>query len=115
MAPEQIRGERLDERADLYSLAAVAFEVVTGRRLVDQSSLHATLFAVVNEPAPRVSTFVRGVSAAVDEAFLAALSKDPELRPRDVEAWVASFADALEAIPSDAPGWTRQIRRPAPP
>ena len=45
-------GGRLDARADLYSLAAVAFEVVTGRRLVDQSSLHATLFAVVNEPPP---------------------------------------------------------------
>ena len=29
-------------------------------------------------------------------------AKDPELRPRDVEAWVASFADALEAMPSDA-------------
>ena len=105
MAPEQVRGGRLDRRADLYALAAVGFEVLTGRRLVEHTSLHATLFAVVNDPAPRVSTLLRGATGEIDAAFLAALAKDPEARPADVEAWVASFVEVLEAIPSDASGW----------
>ena len=53
MAPEQIQGEKLDARADIFSLGVVLFETTTGKRLFKRDSELAVLNAVLSDPIPR--------------------------------------------------------------
>jgi len=53
MAPEQVRGERIDQRADIFSAAVVIYELLSGRRAFDSDSFAATLYKILQEvPAP---------------------------------------------------------------
>ena len=63
------------------------------------------LVDVVRKPAVPVSSILPDASAAIDEAFLWALSKNREERPASVEQWVSVFADELKYMPSRACGW----------
>jgi serine/threonine-protein kinase len=80
MSPEQVAGNEVDSRSDLYSLAVVAYEVLTGQRPFQGTSLTSIIYKVMSEvPAPP-----RKWNAALpnryDEVFGRALAKDPERR-----------------------------------
>ncbi len=106
MAPEQVRGEDLDARVDVYAFAAVVFEALTGRPVVLGADIAQIFVNVLNAVPPAVSSFLPGVPPAVDAAFASALAKDPARRPKDVELWAESFADVLERVPpGGANGW----------
>ncbi len=112
MSPEQVQGQRVDARSDLYSLAAVGFEVITGRRVVTAIGLPLALTQVLHAVPPPVSALVPGVPAAVDAAFAVALAKSPADRPESVASWVASFVDVLEGAEACMPpaaGWPEEI------
>ena len=49
MAPEQVRGERIDHRADIFSTAVVIYELLSGRRAFDSDSFAATLYKILQE------------------------------------------------------------------
>jgi serine/threonine protein kinase len=104
MPPEQMSGLPVDARCDVYSFAASIYETLTGRRITLKTDLANILMDVaMNEPPP-ISEFLP-VPPEVDAAFRAGLSKRKDGRPGDIEAWAASFADALERTPCDRPGW----------
>jgi hypothetical protein len=110
MAPEQIRGERGDARSDLYSLAAVTFEALTGERLVKSgASMAATLLFVLNEPAPPVSSRLPEVPGDVDSLFASALAKEPAERPADVQEWGEELASLLDHVVPTTSGWPEPI------
>jgi predicted Ser/Thr protein kinase len=110
MAPEQISGAAGDERSDLYSLAAVAFEALVGKRLIRQRpSMAATLAAILNETPPDVSTFVPNVPVELDALFRAALARDPAQRPAAVAQWTDAVAESLDALAADESGWPLPI------
>jgi tRNA A-37 threonylcarbamoyl transferase component Bud32 len=106
MAPEQVRGGHVDNRTDLYALAAVGYEALTAERVLKgRLTIAATLMAVLEEPVPDVSSVLPGVPAGVDRAFAHAMAKDLAARPPDVESWAAEIADALDQMPSTGGGW----------
>lgn len=111
MAPEQVAGEPGDERSDLYSLAAVAFEALVGKRLVRQKpTVAATLASVLNEAPPSVSSYLPGIPPDIDRMFCHALSRDPARRPCSVGEWVAELAERLDAVELPEPaGWPLPI------
>lgn len=110
MAPEQIAGAAGDERSDLYSLAAVAFEALTGRRLIKpRPSMAATLHAILNESLPCVSSCLADAPPHLDALFQAALARDPALRPASVAEWSEAVAQQLEAMAAVEPGWPLPI------
>ena len=81
VAPEQARGYDIDARVDVYSLGAVAFEMVTGRPpFVADNAMDVVAMHLHSEP-PRASTQVPTVPRALDELLLAMLAKDPDARP----------------------------------
>jgi serine/threonine protein kinase len=105
MSPEQVEGTQVDARADLYSLAAVAYEALTGQRVVSGTEVARMLVDVLySTPAP-VSSLVAGLPEAADAAFAAALAKQPADRPADIVAWAAALGALLEAAPPRVPGW----------
>lgn len=85
MSPEQARGAALDVRSDLYSLAAVLYELVSGRPPFEGSSWTAILTALLlDPPAPFPDALLKNLPPSVDRAIRRALSKDPAFRPPDV-------------------------------
>jgi hypothetical protein len=76
ISPEQVRGDRVDARADLYSLGCVLFEMLTGRTPFE-GDLAALSYAHTHTPAPRVRSINPAVPAAMDELVATMLEKDP--------------------------------------
>jgi CheY-like chemotaxis protein/tRNA A-37 threonylcarbamoyl transferase component Bud32 len=105
MSPEQIQERPVDERSDLYSLATVAWEAMTGLRMIRSRDLYEVLNDIVDGTRSRLSDHLPGISRAADTAFSMAIEHDPVRRPGSVEGWVDSFAAALDACPSTAAGW----------
>ncbi|MDQ3895579.1 MAG: serine/threonine protein kinase, partial [Actinomycetota bacterium] len=78
--PEQIQGERIDGRADVYSLGCVLYECLAGARPFDRESELAVVFAHLNEPPPRVTDRRPELPDALDGVFHTALAKSPDER-----------------------------------
>lgn len=92
IAPEQALGQRLDVRADVHALGAVAYVLLTGR-LVREDGLAGLLTAQLPPPPSAVDP---GVPAAFDPVILKALAPDPRDRWPDI----ASFLAALDRAES---------------
>ena len=80
MAPEQIRGQPTDERADLFALGAILFELMTGRRAFDRDSRVETLNAVLHDDVPALGDAAANVPVALDRIVRRCLEKDPDAR-----------------------------------
>ncbi len=76
VAPEQIRGQGVDRRTDVYALGCVLFECLTGSPPFRRKDDFATIMAHVNDPPPLVSDLRAGTPAAIDEVVARALAKD---------------------------------------
>ena len=91
MAPEQLAGAPADARGDLYALGVVLFELLTGRRPHEASSLGQLLRQVVAEPAPDLRTLRPELPAELAQECARVLSRRPAERHADGDA----LADAL--------------------
>ncbi|HYQ14956.1 MAG TPA: serine/threonine-protein kinase [Polyangiaceae bacterium] len=108
MAPEQVMGQPLDPRADLYAAAIVMFEMLTGMTpfdAPDRTEL-AVRAAQLDEAAPAITSLVPGASAALDLVFARALAKHRDLRYGGARELGEAFRKAL-GLP-DSPGWKAQ-------
>ncbi len=86
MSPEQVSGDPLDGRSDLYSLGVLAFFALTGRFPFERSTASAVVIAHVNAPAPRVSSLVSHCPPVLDALVAKLLSKSPGDRYPDADA-----------------------------
>jgi serine/threonine-protein kinase len=92
MAPEQIRGDPLDRRADVFALGVVLYAVTTGKHPFRRESEGATLFAISSpEAAPAPSRFM-SYPAELEAVLMKAIAKDPDKRYSSA----LEFARALE-------------------
>lgn len=91
MAPEHIKGQKLDRRADVFALGIVAWELLSGKRLFQGESPANTMLKVVHEPAPLLSSVTDAFGSTFDDALALALSKDPAERFLTAEAFEAAL------------------------
>ncbi len=80
MAPEQALGKSVDHRADLYSLGATFFRMITGRTLFNGKTAKEIVLRHIKEPPPAASGLADGIPGALDLALAKLLAKDPEHR-----------------------------------
>jgi YVTN family beta-propeller protein len=109
VSPEQIRGEQVDDRADVYSFGCLFYECLAGVPPFRASSDAALLFAHLEQEPPRLSE--RGFPEAIDAVIERALAKDPDERYETVTALVDAARDALGvAAPTTRPWWRAPVR-----
>lgn len=103
MAPEQIRGEGLDARADVYALACLLYESLTGEPPYGRDSQAATMWAHVSAPPPSPSSLRRELPEEIDAVVARGVAKDPALRFASASELGRACARALGvAIPEHA-------------
>jgi CheY-like chemotaxis protein/tRNA A-37 threonylcarbamoyl transferase component Bud32 len=94
MSPEQLTGETVDARTDLYAVGVVLFEILTGALPIDSPTVMGLFTRVLNEPARRPSEIVAGIPGAVDELIGQLLAK----RAADRIPSAAVLVERLQAL-----------------
>jgi serine/threonine-protein kinase len=102
MAPEQLRGEDVDGRTDLYAVGAVLFELITGRMAFEADSDYKLMMMQLNDPPPVPSSIQSDVPAAIDRIVLRAMEKKAENRFPSAAALRVALQDALREAPQTA-------------
>ena len=103
MAPEQVTGRQVGPAADRYSLATIAYEMLTGVIPFDGEALMELLYAQVHrEPAPPSSRYP-DLGPEVDTVIMRGLAKDPAARWETCTAFVDALGAALAAPVAAAP------------
>ncbi|HMD33959.1 MAG TPA: serine/threonine-protein kinase [Vicinamibacterales bacterium] len=105
-SPEQLRGTRVDHRCDIYSVGALAYEMISGRRPFrtmdsEKDSVGAVILRVMSEPAPPMDVPWTRTHPQIEHIVARAMAKDPADRyqtAEDMRAAVTAFA----AAPRDA-------------
>ncbi|MBS4727509.1 protein kinase [Mycobacterium sp. SM1] len=102
MAPERFTGDEVTYRADIYSLACVLSECVTGSPPFGAASIERLIAAHLTAPAPRPSQLLPGtVPAALDEVIARGMAKNPEERYRSAGELAAAAHQALTVPEQD--------------
>jgi len=95
LSPEQAEGQRAIPASDLYALAVVAYELLSGERPFERESPTAEAAAQVNAPVPPISARCKNLPHEIDQVFQRALAKDPRRRYRSGRELVAELRNAL--------------------
>ena len=97
MAPEQVRGEELDPRADIWSLGVILYEMLVRQRPFRGDSITAILYSVTEkEPVP-ISALRPGIPIQLQHIVAKALQKDRELRYPDTQALIKDLEDVRDS------------------
>ncbi|MCP4541493.1 MAG: serine/threonine protein kinase [Chloroflexi bacterium] len=94
MAPEQVRGDPVDARADIYALGAMLYQILTGTVPFEGESGIAVALKHINEEPTPPRVVNPDLSPAVEQVILKALIKDRELRYQSTEEFVTAFREA---------------------
>lgn len=96
MSPEQLDGDTVDCRADIYSLCAVLYHLIAGRPPFDATEQRAIMYQIFNATPPRLMALREGLPAPLAELIERGLAKDRESRPANWD----EFAQALSEMAS---------------
>jgi serine/threonine protein kinase/Tol biopolymer transport system component len=94
MSPEQVRGQGVDHRADIFALGAILYEMLSGRRAFHRATNVETMTAILNEDPPAISQLVQTTPPGLQRVTHRCLEKNPEQRFQSA----SDLAFALEAL-----------------
>ena len=100
MSPEQLRGKAVDHRSDIFSVGAIVYELVTGRRAFRGETEVDTITAILREEPPEIKVHEVSVPQSVKDIIRHCLEKEPENRfqsARDLAFALETLSGASEA------------------
>jgi serine/threonine protein kinase len=109
MSPEQARSVEVDERADQFALAAIAYELLTGELAFAGDNVAAVVYQVVHGEPPRLVDPSGWLSPALDAVLRRGLAKHPRERFATVTEFARAFEEAARGVDDGA-----ALRKPRP-
>jgi eukaryotic-like serine/threonine-protein kinase len=111
MAPEQIKGEQIDGRTDIYALGCMIYEMVTARLPFEAPTIMAMLSKHLMEmpPSPSQRRPDLGIPPHIDHLVMTAIAKDKNQRPPSMEMFGEQLAAMLAQMPSDSAQGSAQV------
>lgn len=97
MSPEQLCQQKVDERADIWSLGIILFEMITGRRPFEGSSTSEIIASILKQPLLFPDDFSLNFNPQLEAAIAAALAKEKEKRFQKIEDFVAVLTEIRQA------------------
>lgn len=98
MSPEQVNGDPVDQRSDIFALATIMFEALSGQSLFGRATQFLTLQAIVRGDRPRIRALRPDVPAAVESVLERALSLDREARYPTARAMTEALTFAVSSL-----------------
>jgi tRNA A-37 threonylcarbamoyl transferase component Bud32 len=96
MAPEVLQGEEAGPQADVYSMALIAYEVLTGERARREGTVPEVTHRAIHEPPPDLRELRPDLPVAAAEVLRRALDPDPSGRPASASALVRDLREVLQ-------------------
>jgi serine/threonine protein kinase len=112
VAPEQIRGDEIDGRADQYALACLVFECLTGSLPFRRDSEIATIFAHLEEPPPAASDHRPGLPPELDGVLVRGMARTPPIGSRAATRSLPRRGRRSDSTPSRGAGHAHCCWRP---
>jgi serine/threonine-protein kinase len=110
MAPEQILGQPIDRRVDIYAAGLVLWEALAGRRLFCGDSSGQIMYRVLREEIPRLPL----VPAPIADVVAKAIARDPAARFATADQFARALEEASEPVaPTEIGDWVREMSGPA--
>jgi eukaryotic-like serine/threonine-protein kinase len=105
MAPEQALGNApaIDHRTDQFALAAIVYEMLTGREAFQAEEVTAILYQVVHEQPPSLAMFRPDLPARIENVLFRALAKSPDQRFASIDEFGRALANAATGAPTHEP------------
>jgi hypothetical protein len=98
MSPEQVRGDKVDHRSDLFSVGALGYELLTGRKPFSTPTLHATLLKILEEDPEPVDQLEPSLPAELSSIVTRCLAKDPTERYQHADELVKDLERVRRAL-----------------
>ena len=109
MAPEQLRGEKMDPRSDVWSAGAVLYEMATGKRAFPQTNFLPLFNAILGDAPVPPKSVNTSVPPELERIILRALAKDPAQRYQNAEELTADLLSRTALAPAESRHSTRWL------
>ncbi len=110
LAPEQIRGEELDQRADIFSFGALSYELLTYERAFKGDTISSLMYSILSERPQEIARHWADCPPALSDLVERCLEKEPDRRPQEFSEIVGE----LSKIRVESSPHSLRARRPEP-
>ena len=93
MSPEQVKGQAVDKRSDIFALGVILYELLTGKKPFGGDNMSTIVYRIVHEEPERITEINKDLPPAYESVIRRALAKNPDDRYQSCRELIADFED----------------------